>query len=97
MKSIGKSQLSTKSTLPLQLLILFSVLQSYKESQEPADNSRSTEMQMPGPFDYLTLTALIECKVCMFISIAQDSNEEKNVVMVLHQTIASGGEILQRL
>ncbi|KAH0915625.1 hypothetical protein HID58_030071 [Brassica napus] len=58
---------------------------------------RSTEMQMPGPFDYLTLTALIECKVCMFISIVQDSNEEKNVVMVLHQTIASGGEILQRL
>ncbi|CDY66009.1 BnaA08g30810D [Brassica napus] len=58
---------------------------------------RITEMQMPGPFDYLTLTALIECKVCMFISIAQDSNEEKNVVMVLHQTIASGGEILQRL
>uniref|UniRef100_M4D1V0 Uncharacterized protein n=1 Tax=Brassica campestris TaxID=3711 RepID=M4D1V0_BRACM len=58
---------------------------------------RSTEMQMPGPFDYLTLTALIECKVCMFISIAQDSNEGKNVVMVSHQTIASGGEILQRL
>uniref|UniRef100_M4D1U9 Uncharacterized protein n=1 Tax=Brassica campestris TaxID=3711 RepID=M4D1U9_BRACM len=29
---------------------------------------RSTEMQMPGPFDYLTLTALIECKVCALLS-----------------------------
>lgn len=32
------------------------------------DVSGSTEMQMPGPFDYLTLTALIECKVCALLS-----------------------------